>query len=381
MNIPSTMPNRPPSSIDGSIPSTRPVPPGGKNGPPPTTKPGPVGPATKPGVPRPAPAPPAAETDAPRGGTNPPTPVPDDMFNVEGLLADWGKKDSVYDLDESGSVDGWDLALFLGGQRPKTEDAAYNVQGLLDQWGQSDSPYDLDGNGTVDGWDLALFQGGQRPGDSTASQADDHTASAGGANNATDAAAPTGGTQESQAASGPRADETQQFLNRFTNHVMHAAGIGDQRSIPLDSLNVNERIAGMLDPDGDGVVMRGELQRAIQTSVSHAMQNDQNFNVRKWTHEWINWLGGPVNGQPGEASDALVSRPGTPIGAEPREAALARLTSFVSDKFEAAGFSKHPPRNLHEIISAFDLKGTDRTLVLKQLADRYPNGLGINTVG
>ncbi len=329
----------------------------------------------------------APSRPAPRGGEGQPggggTPVaPTDMFNIDGLLADWGKSDSPYDLDGSGSVDAWDLALFQGGQRPKSDEPTYNLEGLMQQWGRTDSPYDLDGSGSVDAWDLALFLGGERPQDPTATPpANDPTNTIGGS---TGNDGGLGGTQESQAAqqSRPAPADGEAFLERFARVVFHRT-IGRSAEIPLDQLKVDDQQAAKLDPDGDGIVKRADLKQFIKSNIARQMEANPDFRPRAALLDWVARLGGP------RESEALTSHPGTPEGKgvrpadadNRREAALQRLSSFVSNKLEGAGFRDHPPRNLHAVIGKLNVTGADRDFLLKQLSQKYPNGLGINHVG
>jgi hypothetical protein len=360
----------------GTRPGVRPLPPGAEKPAPPTTLP-PVNTdkPSRPGRPE------------PRGGQDDGAPigavVPGDMFNVDGLLEQWGQSDSPYDLDGNGDVDGWDLALFLGGERPKTDEPAYNVQGLLDQWGQADSAYDLDGNGTVDGWDLAHFLGGQRPGDnSNAAPAatdpssatnPDATAVAGA-----DADTGAGAPQASEAVDDgqPPSDE-QRFLNRFANLLFRMSGHGADQNIALADLNLGERLTNMLDKNGDGTIKRGDLLNAIQNELARTMETDESFDVRKYADDWLSRLGGPAQGE--TIMTQLGAKPA--MTEEQRENALTRLASYMTNQFESAGFAKTPPRNLHEVVSHFNLTKTDRAFVMRQLASRYPDGLGVNRVG
>jgi hypothetical protein len=379
MNVSASPPLKPPVTLDATISSSRPVRPmGGKIGGPVDARPlppvndKPIEPTrTRPADSRSAPG------DAPNGPIAPP-----DMYNVEGLLDAWGSSDSPYDLDANGSVDAWDLSLFLGGQRPKSDEPTYNVEGLLEHWGQSDSAYDLDGNGNVDAWDLALFLGGERPGEPAQPPAtNDPTNSANGA--PADALA-----TETQDAQRPGPEDGQAFLDRFTRFVFRTT-IGREGEIPLSQLKVNDQQAARLDPDGDGIVKRADLKELIQANVARQIDADDQFRPRAAAREWINRLGGPG------AHEALVSRPGEQSersaddrlganladGVAKREAALTRLSSFVSSKLEGAGFREHPPRNLHAVIGQLNVTGADRSFLLKQLAEKYPDGLGINRVG
>lgn len=393
MNVSATPPFKPPLTLDGSASiSQRPnAPLNGKAG---SISATPIPPRTA-----------DDEIKSPRSErpsvTDTPTPdeAPDDMFNVDGLLSEWGRNpDSPYDLDGSGEVDGWDLALFLGGERPRTGEPVYNVQGLLDQWGQSDSPYDLDSNGNVDGWDLALFLGGQRPGDaapgandaSNAAQGapaageDSSNVVTGGSADATSlgGAAPISGPGETAAATDAQTAERfrdrdpEGFIDRFARAVFRGAGIRPGMEIPIEQMRLADADKARIDPDGNGFAKAGDLGELVQRDVANRLEAGENFSARHAIEEWIARIGNPVQNQ------ELVSRPGRDGPHDSRrEAALARLSSFVSNRLDNAGFDHRPPRNLHAVLERLDLSDGDRSALLKQLADKYPNGLGVNRVG
>jgi len=84
-------------------------------------------------------------------------------ITMEGLLANWGKSDSIYDLTGNGTVDGDDLLTLLneGGTMtvkvPEGSSPETSLEGLMAAWGKADSMYDFNEDGTVDGSDLLLF--------------------------------------------------------------------------------------------------------------------------------------------------------------------------------------------------------------------------------
>ena len=122
--------------------------------------------------------------------SDPSSPDPPPTSKLDALLADWGKKDSPFDLDGNGIVGVNDLLLLLGSltggpQKPEpphgdvadparprakaltdpqlSDPSSPNppptskLDGLLADWGKKDSPFDLDGNGIVGVNDLLLL--------------------------------------------------------------------------------------------------------------------------------------------------------------------------------------------------------------------------------
>ncbi len=80
--------------------------------------------------------------------------------NLDDFFAAWGSSDSAYDIDNSGSVDGLDLSMFLGMGQPAGPPAPGSAEDIQSQWGTvGHSTGDLNGDYIVDGLDLALSLG------------------------------------------------------------------------------------------------------------------------------------------------------------------------------------------------------------------------------
>ena len=80
--------------------------------------------------------------------------------NLDEFFAAWGSSDSAFDIDNSGTVDGGDLSIFLGISQPNDPSAPPapgSTQDVESQWGTvGHSTGDLNGDYVVDGLDLAL---------------------------------------------------------------------------------------------------------------------------------------------------------------------------------------------------------------------------------
>ena len=83
--------------------------------------------------------------------------------NLEEFFAAWGSSDAAFDIDNSGTVDGGDLSIFLGISPPNGASgppAPGSTQDVESQWGTvGHSTGDLNGDYVVDGLDLALSLG------------------------------------------------------------------------------------------------------------------------------------------------------------------------------------------------------------------------------
>lgn len=86
--------------------------------------------------------------------------------NLDDFFAAWGSSDSAYDIDNSGTVDGQDLSMFLGMSQPAGPPAPGSAEDIQSQWGTvGHSTGDLNGDYIVDGLDLALSLGDAPPDD------------------------------------------------------------------------------------------------------------------------------------------------------------------------------------------------------------------------
>jgi hypothetical protein len=88
--------------------------------------------------------------------------------NLNDFFAAWGSSDSAYDIDNSGTVDGQDLSMFLGMEQPAGPPAPGSAEDIQSQWGTvGHSTGDLNHDYIVDGLDLALSLGDVPPDDIT----------------------------------------------------------------------------------------------------------------------------------------------------------------------------------------------------------------------
>lgn len=84
--------------------------------------------------------------------------------NLDDFFAAWGSSDSAYDIDNSGTVDGQDLSMFLGMAQPAGPPAPGSAEDIQSQWGTvGHSTADLNADYIVDGLDLALSLGDGPP--------------------------------------------------------------------------------------------------------------------------------------------------------------------------------------------------------------------------
>ncbi len=71
----------------------------------------------------------------------------------------------------------------------------------------------------------------------------------------------------------------------------------------------------------------------------------------------------------GPAKSATPGKPGTALG------------DAMFDHLSKAGFASKPPENIHELVGTLNISPKNSDLALKQLASKYPDGLGINVIG
>ncbi|MHC4947893.1 MAG: hypothetical protein ACYTG1_06490 [Planctomycetota bacterium] len=285
-------------------------------------------------------------------------------LTIQGLLADWGRADSPYDLNTDGTVDVSDLLLWLAqdgpgsaaptppigpepaelagapgpadateaGTDPATPaDPPLTLAGLLASWGESDTPYDLNVDGTVDVSDLLqwLAQGGPGPA-------------------AGDAAAASGPA--------PQSDDV-------------AAHAGDDGPLTLQ---------GLLDAWG-------------QRDSRYDLNGDHVVNVTDLLQLLAELDQGGDDGAHAAAATAGDEPPALDLPGLGRKLGLFRqarlddrargLADLIATRLGAAGHADRPPAGLRDFIDELGLDSPQKRVMLQRLIETYPAGSSINTIG
>lgn len=225
-----------------------------------------------------------------------------------------------------------------------------SMKGLVDAWGQSDSPYDLNNDGTVNVDDLLMFIANYQQHINTPLPAP---------SNAPDTNADAAEPVVSALTPGTVPAGNVVPDNVLTPETPVAGADEAAGTVTLADIVANwGRRESEFDLNGDGVVNVDDLLQFI-ASMSYS------------------------NGAPTESSQdaplsARLTNANQPTGSVRN---IASLTNVLLERLEKAGFDKHPPSNIHDLVDRFEFLPHQKGAMLKLLAAKYPEGLGINRIG
>lgn len=262
------------------------------------------------------------------------------------VIGSWGNPAGGGDVNGDGVVDGFDLALSLGNVDAPAKETAL-ADGVQKAWGTDNDEYDLNGDGTVDGSDLAIALGGNN-----ATQ--DLNASSGSATD--DTAAAESATQQASQQMGEAA-------TKLTDAVLQTKdGNGDGELTAVELGTATELLAGA-DVDASQSISRDELQSTLTSMLGNAASKssaDFSTITSKWAQALLR-----------TDSKGLQARSAYAKGASP-------LADRLYEKLAAGGFSQSPPSNIMKLVQGLTSNDSQRASVLRGLANRYPNGLGVS---
>lgn len=224
-----------------------------------------------------------------------PTPQPE-SYNIEDLVAAWGKSDSIYDFDQNGSVGVSDLLYFINHYLKMTE-------------------------GSQEGGQTAA------PGEVVQVSADEQTKDA---------------------------DE----LTRDAD-LPKIADAGDT----VDAADVGA------SPEVTDAPIEGEPVIATAGTLRDALGLTAGSPRSK--------LAG-LNGAAARAALGIAEAPGKSAGHS--MGGLKSLADAMFSHLTSSGFATQPPSNIRELIDAMNLAPKQSDFMLKSMAERYPDGLGVNMV-
>lgn len=208
------------------------------------------------------------------------------FLTVGGLKEAWGKSDSIYDLNNDGTVNVSDLLqLLAAGGTIAHDEAPLTIDGLLQVFGQSNPDYDLNADGIVNVSDLLQL---------LAQQDDD------------------------------------------TVHVDIPASTPE-----ADKPGGTSSVASSLDkPASTDLTGKDPLDSAVQI--------------------------------PSKATNSHIFR---------NVSELRDIAQAIFQRLMGAGFEFKPPANIHSLVNQLQLSTSQKQVIIDRLAERYPQGLGVNFVG
>ncbi len=341
-----------------------------------------------------------------------PNPTPTDDLNA--LLADWGKKDSPYDLDGNGIVGVNDLLLMLakmsgGGSQqpqephgdvadptqpsvtvadqPRMSDPLYpnptstddldDLDALLADWGKKDSPYDLDGNGIVGVNDLLLMlasltEGPQKPEPPHGDVAGPRRPSASDVLAEPSAQPNTPVDHDPVITSG---DPVATNVNATTiaPQVIDDLDQNNSGTITPPKVDGSTPRFDRLDRNHDGSLSRSELAAQIREMLLDHIAMSPNAKLDQFVREAMKRLSDHDNrnGAPGER-DTAVQRSSRVY----QQANLAATVRQLMQRLTDQGATE-----LRKFIQEGELSANEKRAVLDQISILRPGAQNVNLVG
>ena len=316
-------------------------------------------------------------------------PEPQDPWQarLDALLADWHTADSPYDFNGDGTVDPYDLAIYLSGNFPQqdappqqptvtgaipapvdSKPAATDkvvtpnmlttadrelpepqdpwqarLDALLADWHTADSPYDFNGDGTVDPYDLAIYLSGNFP------QQD----------------APL----EKPAVT---ARPAERVATRLTSAIFAARDRDRDGTIREKDFAGGQHLFRRIDRDGDGVISRTDLHDTITDSLRATMKRDEPLRLGHFTRSWASAFNrhGKADG-PAKMSEHIPSmRRHVHVRAAAEHIAHALQPQFSSN-----------PTDIRQVVDKSSLADDQKKMILDRIAAWHPRGLKVSLVG
>lgn len=325
-------------------------------------------------------------------------------IDLEQFFKAWGTDNAEFDVTKDGVVDGADLAVFLGAmeeapnQPPAPEPPPVSAQDVLAAWGQSGGAADINGDGTVDASDLALALGNAQTTPSQALaegvqkawgtsnpefdldkngivDASDLAIALSGAPATAEAATPVLGAPAAPepTATQPISDEAAKSAASMADALLSAFGGADTGELPIAQVPGAEAVLGPVGQDG--VLGREELVDRLAKRLDAAIAAKPDIDVRRLANQWLQSLVSPTSTS---TNDPRVAMAREAYGAGGVDRGADRMADRLHRRLAASGFERTPPANLDRLVDGLATDRATRAALLKSLAGRYPQGLGVN---
>ena len=282
------------------------------------------------------------------------------QVDLEAFFAAWGTDNAMYDIDNSGVVDGADLAMFL---TAPSSSAPGSVEDINAQWGvQGESTADLNADGIVDGQDLAIALGN---------------------------AGPIAGEEE------PTLFEGTKLELLLADWGTDAKRSDYNKDGVVNGMDLSLLLGGLISPSPEGnYPIRVKQEPPANAKMEHnkfssqnhnelknAMASKQVFNrIDKMEHNKFS----PQNHN--ELKNAMASKqvfnrldkmehnkfPPQNLN----ELKIAKVSKQVFNRLDKMGHNKFPPQNLNDLIDAFQLNPAMSKAMISKIIDLFGGRTG-----
>lgn len=325
-------------------------------------------------------------------------------IDLEQFFKAWGTDNAEFDVTKDGIVDGADLAVFLGAmqesptQAPAPEQPPVTAQDVLAAWGQSGGAADINGDGTVDALDLAIALGNAQANPIQALaegvqaawgtsnpefdldkngivDASDLAIALSGAPAIAEAATPVLGAPVASAptATQPVSEEAAKAAASMADALLSAFGGAESGQLPVTEASGVEALLGPIGQDA--TLGREELVDRLAKRLDAAIAAKPDIDVRRLANQWLQSLVSPTSGP---AKDPRIAMARAAYGAGAADRGAVRMADRLHRTLAARGFERTPPANLDRLVDGLAPDRAMRAALLKSLAGRYPQGLGVN---
>ncbi|MDZ4754052.1 MAG: dockerin type I domain-containing protein [Phycisphaerae bacterium] len=313
------------------------------------------------------------------------------QVDLQAFFAAWGTNSDQFDVTKDGTVDAFDLGVFLGGtpgapsatnqaDSPAQPPAVPTQQDVLNSWGQPNGAGDANGDGVVDGIDLAMALGNAQP-NAAQSVAEgvqktwgtdnfQYDINSDGTVDGADLALVLGGAPANVAKAAGE-DETisiaaKEAAQKVTDAVFALRDDDQDGAVAVKDVPQASKLLSSVDADKDARITRDEMQQKLAVELDKVAKNpagDMGDAITKWMAA----LADRSDARSVQARHAYVDTTKSKGVAD-------RLYSQLS----ASGFSAAPPSNVSQLVSGMTGSRAERMDLLRGLSNRYPSGLGVS---
>ena len=313
------------------------------------------------------------------------------QIDLQAFFAAWGTDSEQFDVTKDGVVDAQDLSVFLGAV---TEKKTASPDQIIQNWGTPAGSADLNGDGTVDAIDLAMSLGDVQANPASQQNLADAVQKAWGSNNSQYDLNGDGSVDGFDLAMALNTPATPATLSAGDSGQLSSGATANGTEPPAEVAQaaavVTDAVLGAKDGDGDGTLTANELKAGMAYVSSADVNNDASISREELQSKLASEFataastGADMKQVSAKWADALLRSDSAAVLAK-NAYGNGRSDAMVTklyDRLAASGFARTPPSNLNSLVQnltqGMGMNDSQRMSLLRGLANRYPNGLGVS---